>query len=369
MSAGTAAPGSTRSSSAKVERLGGEGFGGVAHDFFLRRTARGFDAVRPAAVEAREIQEIANEALEPARFATDHRRRALARIGIRVVECAVGQCLGIAPDRRERRAQVVRDREEERALAPARFLELRGHAVEGVPERGEVGIRAGWQVGPAPEVAGCQLTGGALDLADGSGQAAREPHRNTDREQQHHDRGEQQERSGSREHPGLDLIGRDDDEALPADEARGNREEHGVAAAAAHVVPRQELNRLEVRRGQAGRKREDRGGSHIGHRAVGGDEHRAQVGDPQPGAQIGAQPTKPGAEPARVAGGRRRERGDQRTELGRARTQVRERVLLELSSYEHVRGDVGEAQHHDGDEHHRGDESRPERTTHEVSRR
>ena len=46
---------------------------------------------------------------------------ALAVVGIGVVERAVGERLGVAADRRERRAQVVRDREQERALAAARL--------------------------------------------------------------------------------------------------------------------------------------------------------------------------------------------------------------------------------------------------------
>ena len=70
-------------------------------------------------VEAGEVEEVGDEALEPARLGRDH----LARRGCcssRPLDGAVGDRLRVPADRRERRAQVVRHAQEERALVPAR---------------------------------------------------------------------------------------------------------------------------------------------------------------------------------------------------------------------------------------------------------
>ena len=102
-------------------------------------------------------RQVAHEALEPAAFRTDDRRRALALVGIGVVEGAVGQRLGVAADRRERSAQVVGDREQERALAAAGLVELRRHLVERALERRELVVSRRRDTAPGRQVAGREL--------------------------------------------------------------------------------------------------------------------------------------------------------------------------------------------------------------------
>ena len=66
---------------------------------------------------------------------------------------------------------------------------------------------------------------------------------------------------------------------------------------------------------------------------------------------------------SRVPSPRRRDgqRGNNGTELGGARLQVAERVLLELAADEDVGRHVGEREHDERQQHHRGDEPRHER--------
>ena len=61
-------------------------------------------------MHAREIEQVANEPLEPACLERDDAGR-LARL-----ERAVREPLGVAADRRERRLQLVADREQEIAF-------------------------------------------------------------------------------------------------------------------------------------------------------------------------------------------------------------------------------------------------------------
>ena len=70
-------------------------------------------------VEPGEVEQVGDEAFEAAGLATRSRRRRGSR-GVGAVDGAVGDRLGVAVDRRERRAQVVRDAEQERALVAAR---------------------------------------------------------------------------------------------------------------------------------------------------------------------------------------------------------------------------------------------------------
>ena len=58
--------------------------------------------------------------------------------GLVGVERAVGEALGVAADRRQRRLQLVAHREQEVALGLARRGELLGHLVERLRERGEL---------------------------------------------------------------------------------------------------------------------------------------------------------------------------------------------------------------------------------------
>ena len=81
------------------------GDGDVAQVESLREDREG------AAPQSGEVEQVADEPLEPLRLALDHRARA-GRL-----EHAVLQRLGMAPDRGERRLELVADGEEERALA------------------------------------------------------------------------------------------------------------------------------------------------------------------------------------------------------------------------------------------------------------
>ena len=82
-----------------------------------------------AAPQSGEVEQVADEPLEPLRLALDHRARA-GRL-----EHAVLQRLGMAPDRGERRLQLVADGEEERPLAFLGSRQLAREVVEGGCER------------------------------------------------------------------------------------------------------------------------------------------------------------------------------------------------------------------------------------------
>ena len=102
-------------------------------------------------VEAGEVEEVGDEPLEPARLRRDHLGGADARV--RALDRAVGDRLGVAADRRERRAQVVRHAQQERALVPLRLVELGGHRVDRVREAAELVVAHVGLVDPGREVA------------------------------------------------------------------------------------------------------------------------------------------------------------------------------------------------------------------------
>ena len=87
-------------------------------------------------VEAGEVEEVGDEALEPARFRRDHVGGADARVP--TLDRAVGDRLGVPADRGERRAQVVRHAQQEGSLVAARHVEVVGHRVDGEGEAGEL---------------------------------------------------------------------------------------------------------------------------------------------------------------------------------------------------------------------------------------
>ena len=77
-----------------------------------------------AAAQPREVEQVADQALQPVRLALDHLAGALRR------DDAVGEPLGVAADRGERRLQLVTDREQERALGVLGAVELLRQLVE-----------------------------------------------------------------------------------------------------------------------------------------------------------------------------------------------------------------------------------------------
>ena len=87
-------------------------------------------------VEAGEVEEVGDQSFEPTRLRRDHVGGADARV--HALDGAVGDRLRVAADRRERRAEVVRHAEQERALVPAGDVEVVGHRVDRVGEAGEL---------------------------------------------------------------------------------------------------------------------------------------------------------------------------------------------------------------------------------------
>ena len=85
------------------------------------------------AVHPREVEQVADEPLEPPRLGGDGRRR-LPR-----VDRAVLDRLRVAADRGQRRLQLVADREQEVPLRLLRLPELRGEVVERDGERRDLG--------------------------------------------------------------------------------------------------------------------------------------------------------------------------------------------------------------------------------------
>ena len=111
-------PRSRRCGPERVDR-GPDGLGGVDR-------ARGEREL--AGVDPGEVEEVGDEAFEPAGLGGDDARR--VRVLLVRADRAVGHGLRVAADRGERGAQVVGDAEDERALHALRVLELRGHRVQ-----------------------------------------------------------------------------------------------------------------------------------------------------------------------------------------------------------------------------------------------
>ena len=86
-----------------------------------------------ALVEAGQVEQVADEPLEPLRLLDDDRRR------LRDRHHAVEERLAVAADRGQRRLELVADREQERALGVLRAVEVVGELVEALGERGDLG--------------------------------------------------------------------------------------------------------------------------------------------------------------------------------------------------------------------------------------
>src|SRR5207253_3798426 len=81
-----------------------------------------------ARVELREVENVADETLEPQRFLRDHLERPALRL--LVVEDAFPESRNMTTDRRQRRPKLVRDRHEEVAGECLRLREPHGHVAE-----------------------------------------------------------------------------------------------------------------------------------------------------------------------------------------------------------------------------------------------
>ncbi len=99
------------------------------------------EAVR---VELREVEDVADEPLEPVRLRLDDLERVLAQLG--VLDQALAQRRDVAADRGQRRAQLVRDRHEEVALERLGLGEPLGHLAEPLGEVPDLADRADRQL-------------------------------------------------------------------------------------------------------------------------------------------------------------------------------------------------------------------------------
>ena len=86
----------------------------------------------PVGVELRQVEHVADEPLEPDRLAGDDVER--GALELRIVEQPVADRVDVALDRRQRRAQLVRDRHQELPLALLGRREPRRHLVEPLRE-------------------------------------------------------------------------------------------------------------------------------------------------------------------------------------------------------------------------------------------
>ena len=122
-----------------------------------------------AAAEPREVEQVADEPLEASRLPLDHEPRRLR------LEHAVLERLRVAADRRQRRLQLVADREQEGALGVLCLVELAREVVERARERRDLSRpRDGQRVGPLARGEGTARLG---DARDGSRDGAREQER------------------------------------------------------------------------------------------------------------------------------------------------------------------------------------------------
>ena len=86
-------------------------------------------------LELGQVEQVAHEALQPARLGDDH----VGRLSV-VLDRPVLDGFGKPADGGERGPQVVRDRQEEVTLSGAPVLEALGHVVDGAGQRCELGI-------------------------------------------------------------------------------------------------------------------------------------------------------------------------------------------------------------------------------------
>ncbi len=123
-------------------------------------------------LELREVEHVADEALEPDRLGRDDVERDPHLIGLR--HDPLAQRLDVAADRGKRRPQLVRDRHQEGALELLRLGELGDHAPESIAQlRDLVGPSCGWNLHVV--AARGDVLGRARQREHGVGKATREP--------------------------------------------------------------------------------------------------------------------------------------------------------------------------------------------------
>ena len=147
----------------------------------------------------------------------------------RRLDDAVGHGLRVALDRGERRAEIVRDAEEERPLVAPRGLELVGHRVDAARQAPELVVGHLVERDAGRQVAGRDLSGRGLHRRERPRQPAGEEGRH-DRGDGEGDRARHEEPpAGLAERTALDVLRHDQDGRPITDGRQRARDERGVA--------------------------------------------------------------------------------------------------------------------------------------------
>ena len=238
-------------------------------------------------VEAREVEEIGDEPFETARLGCDHPCR--AELGFLVVDGAVEDRLGVATDRRERRAEVVRHAQEERPLVAPRSVELLGHRVDRLGQAAELVVGDVLRVDPRRQVARRDPPGGGLHRREWTGHAASEVGGDECSHDEREDRSTEHGPAAVAERPAVHLLGEHDHrrELVHLGERLGL--EDGAAVAPLLGLARLERGDVEVVRAHAVRQRDvaladaQQAAEELAHVAVGIDRNDGPVGHAQCG--------------------------------------------------------------------------------------
>ena len=199
-------------------------------------------------VEPGEVEQVGDEPFEAARFGGDHPRGAARSAVDSMTPSAIAS--GVALDRGERRAEIVRDAQEEGPFVAACRLELVGHGVDAPRQRGElvVGARDGADAGR--EVALRDAVGGCLHGVDRPREAPRQQRRRHRGDQERDRAGGDQVRAGATERSGLDVLGEDEHGRDVVDRRERLGDEGGAVGHAALRRPVEQRAWVEIVGGQ-----------------------------------------------------------------------------------------------------------------------
>ena len=167
-------------------------------------------------LELGQVEQVANEALQPARLRDDH----VGRLPV-VLDRPVLYRLGEAADGGERRAQVVRHRQQEVTLPGPAVLQALGHVVDGAGQRRELGVVVAAYGDAARQLAGCDAARHLHRLHQRAGHAAAHLPR--------HQRGDEEGRAAGDDEVAptgpepADVAGQEDGEGATEAQARGRR--------------------------------------------------------------------------------------------------------------------------------------------------
>ena len=157
-------------------------------------------------VEPGEVEQVGDEAFEPAGLRRDHVGGADA--GVLALDGAVGDRLGVAADRRQRRAQVVRHAEQERALVPAGDVEVGGHRVDRLRQAGQLVVVDVGRCRPRAERSPPAMrAGGGLHGRERAGHAARQVGGDERGDPERDGGGAEHRQAAAAEGPGVHVFG------------------------------------------------------------------------------------------------------------------------------------------------------------------